>query len=77
MAAFCGSGPDIDALSERMMALYLVFAKNGHPNTPDLPEWPAYDAGVRSTMQLDREFRIENAPADAEHGFWASLADDR
>jgi len=28
-------------------------------------------------MHLDREFRVEKAPADAERGFWASLADDR
>ena len=76
MAEFCGSGPDVDALSERMMAIYLAFANNGDPNTADLPDWPAYDAATRSTMHLDRECHVERAPGDPERGFWASLVDD-
>ena len=37
VAAFTGSGPDADALAERMMDAWLAFARTGDPSTPVAP----------------------------------------
>jgi para-nitrobenzyl esterase len=65
LAAFTGSGPDADALAERMMDAWLAFARTGDPSTPDLP-WPRHDPATRPTVVFDAHTRLEHAPRDAE-----------
>jgi para-nitrobenzyl esterase len=73
MQSFCGEGPGVCALSERMMDLYLAFARHGDPTSPDLPHWPAYTAQCRSTLHLDEHCWVEDAPMEAERRVLASL----
>jgi para-nitrobenzyl esterase len=65
LAAFTGSGPEADALAERMMDAWLAFAHTGDPSTPALV-WPTYDPATRPTMVLGRTARVEEAPRDAD-----------
>jgi para-nitrobenzyl esterase len=73
MQRFCGTGPEVATLSERVMGAYLAFARNGDPNTETLPEWPRYSSAARNTMRFDRICRVEEGPLDAIRAFWASL----
>lgn len=66
-ASFDGGGPEVAALSHRMSAAWLAFARNGDPNTPSLPPWPVYDpAAARATMLFDTECRVEGDPDGAD-----------
>ncbi len=73
MAVFCGAGPAVERLSQRMMDSYLGFAHTGNPGTDALPEWPGYEVERRATMRLGDECRVEHAPMDDERELWASL----
>jgi para-nitrobenzyl esterase len=59
LAGFTGSGPDADALSDRMMSAWLAFARGEEP-------WLRHDPGTRPTMVFDVESRIELAPREPE-----------
>ncbi len=73
MKPFCGEGPVVRELSERMMDTYLAFAKTGAPSNPGLPPWPKYDTRERATMHLGEKCWVEPAPMDEEREFCASL----
>jgi hypothetical protein len=47
-------------LSRRIAATWTAFARNGKPDNPAIPHWPAYAASDRATLVLDCECRIEN-----------------
>ncbi len=48
------SGPEDKALSELMGSYWVNFAKNGDPNGPGLPVWPAFDEKEQKTMFFDK-----------------------
>jgi para-nitrobenzyl esterase len=60
-AAFIGSGPEVDALSERMMHAWLNFARSGDPSQEGLA-WPRYDADRRLNMIFDAPCRVVPDP---------------
>jgi para-nitrobenzyl esterase len=66
MEAFAGSGPEAEKLSEKTMDAWLAFARTGDPNHPGLPVWETYGAERRSTMRLDVESTLEDAPMERE-----------
>lgn len=70
VAMFAGSGPEADALAERMQDAWLAFARTGTPSTPALGAWPTYDAVRRTTMRFGSVCRLEDAPLEAERRFW-------
>ena len=49
-------------LAEQMSEAWLAFARTGDPNTPALPDWPAYDAEHRATMVFNHESRVVEDP---------------
>jgi len=67
---FCGKGKDAEGLSKRMMDVWIAFARSGDPNHKNIPEWPPYDSVNRSTMILDKEFKIVNDPFGKEREAW-------
>ena len=67
---FAGEGPEALALSEKMQDAWLAFARTGNPSTDALGAWPTYDGSRRSTMILDAETRVEDAPLEAERAYW-------
>lgn len=69
---FCGAGPDADALSLKMQEAWVAFARTGNPSCSSLGGWDSYGAG-RTTMILDKDCRIENAPYEEERRIWDSF----
>jgi para-nitrobenzyl esterase len=58
-----------DAMSEA----WLAFARNGDPNHPEIPPWPAYDAEDRPTMVFNHRSTLEHDPLGAERRAWDGL----
>jgi para-nitrobenzyl esterase len=55
LGGFGGStGPDDKALSDLMNSYWVNFAKNGDPNGPGLPAWPAFNEKDQKTMLFDK-----------------------
>ena len=70
MQRFCGTGAGAERLSERVMASYLAFARDGNPATAETGDWPCYESERRATMLLGDEFEVVDAPLDTVRGFW-------
>lgn len=51
-------GHDDEKLGEIMRAYWTQFAKNGGPNAPGLPDWPAFDPRKDDCFELGREIRV-------------------
>ena len=54
--------PEAFALSEKIAASWVSFARTGNPNVPVLPHWPAYSAETRDTMVFNNESRVAQDP---------------
>jgi para-nitrobenzyl esterase len=61
-----GAGNDRYPLAHKISAAWAAFARNGNPNHPDLPNWPAYNLKDRSTMILNNECKVVNDPSREE-----------
>jgi para-nitrobenzyl esterase len=60
-----GTGPDLLPMTARMMATWAAFARDGDPDNPEVPVWPAYEGTGRATMILDMDCRVEADPGRA------------
>jgi para-nitrobenzyl esterase len=67
--AFCGSGPDADALSRNIQDAWTAFARTGNPSCESIGKWLPY-GNSRTTMILDKQCRLEDAPYEEERGVW-------
>jgi para-nitrobenzyl esterase len=54
--------PDAPPLADRVSDAWIAFARTGDPNTPKLPNWPAFDAVKRPTMVLDNVSTVVDDP---------------
>ena len=61
-ASMPGSGQERYELAHKMSAAWAAFARNGNPNHPDLPNWPAFNANQYPTMILGNECKMVNDP---------------
>jgi para-nitrobenzyl esterase len=61
-AAMTGGGADARALAARMADAWIAFARNGNPNHPGLPGWPAFSADRCETMIFDTTSAVKNSP---------------
>ena len=50
-----GAGPEQQRVADIMADTWISFAKNGNPNNPALPNWPAYGLEDRHVMVLDTD----------------------
>ena len=65
--------PGARELAAKVSAAWIAFARNGHPENPALPSWPAYSAQDRATMVLDAECRIVRDPDGAARELWTRV----
>ena len=61
-----GTGPEQRALAEKVSEAWVSFARAGHPNHKDLPNWPAFDTTTRATMIFNNECKVVNDPYGEE-----------
>jgi para-nitrobenzyl esterase len=59
---FVGTGPEPARMSAQMHPAWVAFARNGTPQTPEIPTWPQYDLARRQTMIFNLESRVEADP---------------
>jgi para-nitrobenzyl esterase len=65
--------PGARELAARMSACWIAFARNGCPDTPTLPSWPAYTNGDRATMILDDACRVAHDPDRDARLLWSRV----
>lgn len=68
-----GGSREAQALSDTMSSVWAAFARNGRPDHPAIPAWPAYEASQRATLILDSDCRIENDPRGEERRLWQDI----
>jgi para-nitrobenzyl esterase len=61
-AKLTGGGPEAIALADKVSDAWIAFARTGNPNTPKLPQWPAFTSGDRATMVIDHNSKVFNDP---------------
>jgi para-nitrobenzyl esterase len=59
--AVTGTGPDKQALADKMSAAWAAFARTGNPSIPGL-RWEPYTEERRSVMIFDNDLRLERDP---------------
>ncbi len=67
-----GEGPEPMELAEKMSTTWLAFARNGAPDNPRIPHWPAYDVERRATMVFDRTCESVDDYAGEACRFWSA-----
>lgn len=53
-------------MADLMADAWIAFARSGNPNTPALPQWPAYNTEQRATMIFDLEPEVVADPDGEE-----------
>lgn len=72
--ALLGGGVRLaDELSQALSAAWVAFARNGDPNNPRTPRWPAYAPPTRSTLIFDERLRVESDPDADFRELWNGL----
>jgi para-nitrobenzyl esterase len=73
---FLHAGPDADQVCIGHMDAWSTFARNGQPESPQLPQWSRYSVETRPTMILDAPAKMRNDPlapiAEVWSGLWTS-----
>ncbi|MBY8987236.1 MAG: carboxylesterase/lipase family protein [Candidatus Lokiarchaeota archaeon] len=67
---FVSKSPELDAISYKMMDAWIAFARTGNPNHDGIPYWPSYDVDKRSTMLINKEFKVVEKFLDEERAAW-------
>jgi para-nitrobenzyl esterase len=62
--------PGARELAARISATWIAFARNGSPDNPAIPPWPAYTNAERATMILDTDCRVVRDPDRDARFLW-------
>jgi para-nitrobenzyl esterase len=65
--------PGAHELAARTSATWIAFARNGRPDNPAIPPWPAYTADDRATMILDNDCRVAHDPDRDARLLWTRV----
>jgi para-nitrobenzyl esterase len=63
----------VHELAARISATWIAFARNGSPNNPAIPAWPAYTTADRATMILDTDCRVARDPDREARLLWSRV----
>jgi para-nitrobenzyl esterase len=66
-------GETAKRLAETMSGVWAAFARNGVPDHPSIPHWPAYSIPERATLLLDSTCRVENDPRGETRALWQDI----
>jgi para-nitrobenzyl esterase len=55
---------------------WIQFATTGDPNNPNIPDWPTYTGGTRSTLLFDAEPTVTGDWCAADRLLWESVPGD-
>jgi para-nitrobenzyl esterase len=69
-----GTAPSTFALGRLAASAWTAFARDGNPNVPGLPEWPAFDPKIRATMLFDVDCRVAHDPLGPARALMAAAA---
>jgi para-nitrobenzyl esterase len=61
-----GTGPERQALADKVSGAWVAFARTGDPNHKGLPAWARFDTTKRATMVLGNECKLVNDPHGEE-----------
>jgi para-nitrobenzyl esterase len=67
------SRPESVKGAHNMAEMWSTFARTGKPSADSQPEWPAYPAQSRATMEIDVDCRIVNDQHPLERILWERL----
>ena len=70
---FTGTGPERVELASAMHRAWIALARDGNPNHPGLPDWPAYDLDRRATMRFDTVCEVLDDPAGEDRAVMGTL----
>jgi para-nitrobenzyl esterase len=68
--------PGARELAAGMADTWIAFARNGSPNNPAIPAWPAYTNADRATMILDTACRVTRDPDRDARLLWTRIIQD-
>ena len=68
--------PGARELAARISDTWIAFARNGSPNNPAIPAWPAYTNADRATMVLDTDCRVVADPDRDARLLWTRVVQD-
>jgi len=71
--ALCGPQPDNVRLADELASAWVALAATGNPNNPRIPDWPAYDEQMRSTLVFGHPSRVVCDPRRAFVDLWAHI----
>ena len=60
-------------LAATMSGTWAAFARNGVPDHPSIPHWPAYSVPKRATLILDANCRIADDPRGEARALWQDI----
>ena len=64
---------ELEIISNNMMDSWIAFARTGNPNHAGIPNWPPYDTEKRSTMLINKEFKVVEKFLDEERAAWDDI----
>ncbi len=67
------SRPESVKAAHNMAEMWSTFARTGKPAAKGQPDWPAYTAESRATMEIDADCRIVNDPYPLERKLWERI----
>ena len=65
--------PGARELAAQISATWIAFARNGSPDNPAIPRWPAYTAADRATMILDTDCHVASDPDREARLLWSRV----
>jgi para-nitrobenzyl esterase len=65
--------PAARELADRISATWIAFARDGSPDNPAIPSWPAYSATDRATMILETACRVAHDPGREMRLLWSRV----